>query len=182
MAVLRRVVELNNRIRAGERVPSINALAPGLLGKTVGLIGMGDIAYQAAKLFSAFGCKILAYSPTSPATRWKAGDDRFEPLEHERISNLDESLQRADVVSIHCPKTPQTQNLIGKAQLEEMKPGAVIINTSRGGIIDEDALAVAIRSGHIGGAGLDVMKTEPAFGENLGPLRDLPNVVILPHL
>lgn len=180
--MLRRIVEMNNRIRSGERVPSINALTPGLRGKTVGLVGMGDIAYQAAKLFTAFSCKILTYSPSSSATRWKEGDSRFAPLEHERLSTLDELLERVDVLSLHCPLTPETKNLIGKAQLEKMRAGSVIINTSRGGMIDEDALADALKSGHIGGAGLDVMKTEPAFGENLGALRDLPNVVILPHL
>lgn len=182
LAVLRRVVELNNRIRSGERVPSINALSPGLLGKTVGLVGMGDIAYNAARLFSAFGCKILTYSPSSPATRWKEGDTRFTPLEHERVATLDELLARADVVSLHCPLSDSTRNLIGEAELRKMKQGAVVINTSRGGMIDEDALAAAIKEGHIGGAGLDVMKTEPAFGENLGALRELSNVVILPHL
>lgn len=178
LAVLRRVVEVSNRIRGGERVPSIAALAPGLLGKTVGLVGMGSIALHAAKLFRAFGCAIVVFSPTSPADRWKGGNG----VEHVRVSALDDLLAVADVVSLHCPLTPSTADLISTPQLARMKPSAVLINTARGACVDEDALATALEQGVIGGAGLDVLRTEPAFGANMGRLRDAPNVVILPHL
>ncbi|CAK9781706.1 unnamed protein product [Cutaneotrichosporon oleaginosum] len=183
LAVLRRVTELWPRIRDGECIPSIRALSPGLSGKTVGLVGMGNIAYLAAKLFLAFNCRILVYSPTSPPERWTEQDAGFEPIPFTRIATLDELLEQADVVSLHCPLTAQTRNMIGAPQLARMKDGSVLLNTARGGMVDEDALADALqREGGVWGAGLDVMATEPAFGANLGRLRDAPNVVILPHL
>lgn len=183
LALLRRVVELNNRIRAGERLPSIQVLAPGLLGKTVGLIGMGSIAYHAAKLFRAFGCRIVVYSPTSPSDRWTTPTEGYEEvIAHTRANTLEELLETSDVVSLHCPLTPHTKNLISARELALMRPGAVLINTSRGGMVDQDALAEALKEGTIGGAGLDVMTTEPAYGENIGSLRGLDNVIILPHV
>lgn len=183
LAVLRRITEIWPRIRAGECIPSIRALSPGLSGKTVGLVGMGNIAYLAARLFLAFGCRILVYSPSSPAERWTEQDPTFEPIPFSRTSTLDELLAQSDVVSLHCPLTPSTKNMIGAPQLARMKDGAVLINTSRGGMVDEDALANALEAeGGVWGAGLDVMATEPAYGENLGRLRNAPNVVILPHL
>ncbi|BEJ15769.1 hypothetical protein CspHIS471_0503740 [Cutaneotrichosporon sp. HIS471] len=183
LAVLRRVTDIWPRIRAGERIPSIQALSPGLSGKTVGIVGMGNIAYLSAKLFLAFNCRILVYSPSSPAERWTAGDPTFEAIPFTRVASLDDLLSQSDVVSLHCPLTPSTKNMIGAPQLARMKDGAVLINTSRGGMVDEEALADALeREGGVWGAGLDVMATEPAYGENLGRLRDAPNVVILPHL
>jgi phosphoglycerate dehydrogenase-like enzyme len=180
---MRRVVETNNRIRSGEQLPSIDALSIGLRGKTVGLVGMGSIAYEAATLFAAFQCPIIVYAPTSPPERWNVPSEQYPtPVAHTRAASLDELLQTADVVSLHCPLTASTRNMIGARELALMKTESVLINTSRGGMIDEDALAVALSTGQIYGAGLDVMAHEPAFGANLGALRDLPNVVILPHL
>lgn len=178
------MTEIWPRIRAGECIPSIVALSPGLSGKVVGLVGMGNIAYLAAKRFLAFDCKIVVYSPTSPASRWTSSDPNFAPIEFTRAASLDELLAVADVVSLHCPMTESTRNLIGKRELGLMKDSAVLINTARGEMVDEDALADALMAeeGGIWGAGLDVMVHEPAFGENLGRLRDAPNVVVLPHL
>lgn len=184
LAVLRRVAEIWPRIRGGECIPSIRALSPGLSGKVVGLVGMGNIAYLTAKRFLAFDCTIVAYSPTSPASRWTASDPSFPRIEFTRVDSLDALLELADVVSLHCPLTPSTANLIGGRELALMKDSAVLLNTSRGGMVDEDALAAALkdREGGIWGAGLDVTVTEPAYGDNLGALRDAPNLVVLPHL
>jgi D-3-phosphoglycerate dehydrogenase len=183
LVILRRVKEISTRIALGERIPSIMALSPGLQGKTVGLVGMGDIAYELCKLLLPFRCRILVFSPTSSPTRWTTADNRYpEAIPHQRVGSLEELLPQVDVLSIHCPLTPSTRNLISSREMGMMKPSAVIVNTARGGIIDELALAEALKKGKLAGAGLDVMATEPAYGENLGELGKMLNVVILPHL
>ena len=175
--------EVDVRITSGERVPSINATAPGLINSTVGIIGMGDIAYEFALLLQAFKCRILVYSPTSPASRWTRPDNRYpQTIAHERVNKLDEMLGEVDLVSIHCPLTPSTRGLIGREQLARMKRSAVVVNTARGGIIDETALAEALLAGRLAGAGLDVFEVEPAYGESLGELGKMNNVICLPHL
>ncbi|KAL1407591.1 hypothetical protein Q8F55_007024 [Vanrija albida] len=182
LAVTRRVAELDARIRSGELVRSITALCPGLLGRTVGLVGMGDIAYAAARMFAAFGCRLLVYSPTSPPSRWVVPDERYPtPVAHERVT-LDELLAQAHVVSLHCPLTEQTRGMIGKTELGRMRPDAVLLNTSRGAMVDEAALAEALRTGGIAGAGLDVTAVEPAYGDNLAHFAGLRNVVVTPHV
>ncbi|WVF65434.1 hypothetical protein IAT40_000161 [Kwoniella sp. CBS 6097] len=183
LSVLRRVVEIDARIRSGEKVPSITALAPGLFGSTVGLVGMGDTAYELARLLLAFGCKILVYSPTSPSNRWTVESPRYPVvIPHERVSSLDELLPQVDVLSLHCPLNDQTRGLISTSQLNDMKNSAVIVNTARGGIVDERALEQALESGQLGGAGIDVWDIEPAYGETMGRLGKLRNTVVLPHL
>ena len=183
LSILRRVKELDSRVTSGERVPSIRALSPGLMNATVGIIGMGDIAYEFALLLQAFKCRILIHSPTSPPTRWTRPDSRYlQTIVHERVDSLDDFLTQVDLVSIHCPLTPSTRGLIGEEQLEKMKPTAVIVNTARGGIIDEKALASALKEGKLAGAGLDVFEVEPAYGESLGELGKMSNVICLPHL
>ncbi|TYJ56184.1 hypothetical protein B9479_003170 [Cryptococcus floricola] len=183
LTVLRRVLEVDRRIRSGECVPSIKALSPGLFGKVVGLVGMGDISYEVGKLVTAFGCQLVVFSPTSPPTRWTSSDARYQtPLPHTRASSLEELLRQVDVVSLHCPLNDSTRNLIGEKELGWMKDTAVVVNTARGGIVDERALEKALKAGKLGGAGLDVFVVEPAYGESLGGLRELDNVVLLPHL
>lgn len=185
LTVLRRVLELDHRIRSGEIVRTIDVLSPGLSGKTVGLVGMGDTAYHTARLLLAFDCNLLVYSPSSPRTRWRDGDGEArhpDDIPHERVDSLEDLLRRIDVLSLHCPMKKETRNLIGKKELGMMKASAVVINTSRGGIIDEDALVEALKAGRLAGAGLDVFKTEPAHGETLGDFRDMLNVVCLPHV
>ncbi|ORY33066.1 putative phosphoglycerate dehydrogenase [Naematelia encephala] len=183
LSVLRRVKELDYRICSGEIVPSIRALAPGLHGKTVGLIGMGDIAYEFALLLQPFGIRLLVFSPSSPESRWRIQDNRYPvTVQHERVSTLEEFLRQSDVVSIHCPLTPGTRGLLGDKEMGWMKEDAVVINTARGGIIDEEALARALKEGKLGGAGLDVFEIEPAHAGTLGELGKMPNVICLPHL
>ncbi|OCF42980.1 phosphoglycerate dehydrogenase [Kwoniella heveanensis CBS 569] len=183
LAVLRRVVEIDNRIRSGEKVPSITALAPGLFGSTVGLVGMGDTAYELARLLLAFGCRILVYSPTSPSNRWLVESPRYPVvIPHERVNSLDDLLNQVDVLSLHCPLNDQTRRMISTDQLIKMKDTAVLINTARGGVVDERALEQALESGQLGGAGIDVWDVEPAYGETMGKLGKLRNTVVLPHL
>ena len=124
-----------------------------------------------AQRLAAFGVALVAYDPyISPARAAQLGIE---------LLTLDELLGRADIISIHLPKTPETVGLIGKDQLALTKPGVIVVNAARGGLIDEDALAEAVRSGHVGGAGIDVYDTEPTTAS---PLFELERVVVTPHL
>jgi D-3-phosphoglycerate dehydrogenase len=142
-----------------------------LNGKTVGVVGLGKIGQLFAHRAAAFGTTIIAYDPYVSAAR--AAQLGIELVE------LDDLLSRADFISVHLPKTPETKGLIGATQLAKTKQGAIIVNAARGGLIDEDALAEAIQNGHIGGAGMDVFVTEPCTDS---PLFQLENVVATPHL
>lgn len=147
-------------------------LGSGIQGKTLGIIGLGGIGAATARRARAFGMRIVYCSRS-------AGEPRLvQELEAARME-LDELLTEADVVSVHCPYSDATHHLIGAEQLLRMKDTSYLINTARGPILDEAALATALRSGTIAGAGLDVFEHEPAVNEGL---LDLDNVVLLPHL
>ncbi|CAN5465151.1 phosphoglycerate dehydrogenase [soil metagenome] len=142
-----------------------------IFGKTVGVVGLGRIGQLVAARLAAFGTHIVAYDPyVSQARAAQLGIE---------LLTLDELLGRADFISVHLPKTPETAGLIGTEALAKTKPGVIIVNAARGGLIDEHALADAIRSGHVRGAGLDVFSTEPCTDS---PLFELPQVVVTPHL
>ncbi|MGY2006112.1 phosphoglycerate dehydrogenase [Nocardia gipuzkoensis] len=142
-----------------------------IFGKTVGVVGLGRIGQLFAARLAAFETKIVAYDPyVSPARAAQLGIE---------LLTLDELLERADLISIHLPKTPETKGLIGKEAIAKTKPGVIIVNAARGGLVDEAALADAIKSGHVRAAGLDVFETEPCTDS---PLFDLPQVVVTPHL
>ncbi|MFG3614771.1 phosphoglycerate dehydrogenase [Nocardia sp. NPDC047654] len=142
-----------------------------IFDKTVGVIGLGRIGQLFAARLAAFETKIVAYDPyVSPARAAQLGIE---------LLTLDELLERADLISIHLPKTPETKGLIGKEAIAKTKPGVIIVNAARGGLVDEAALAEAIKSGHVRAAGLDVFETEPCTDS---PLFDLPQVVVTPHL
>ncbi|BBY79281.1 phosphoglycerate dehydrogenase [Mycolicibacterium pulveris] len=142
-----------------------------IYGKTVGVVGLGRIGQLVAQRLAAFGAHVIAYDPYVSAAR--AAQLGIELL------TLDELLGRADFISVHLPKTPETAGLIGKEALAKTKPGVVIVNAARGGLVDEDALAEAVRSGHVRAAGIDVFAKEPTTDS---PLFDLPEVVVTPHL
>lgn len=142
-----------------------------LYGKTVGVVGLGRIGQLVAQRLAAFGTELLAYDPYVSSAR--AAQLGIE------LVTLDELLTRSDFISVHLPKTPETAGLIGKEALAKTKPGVIIVNAARGGLIDEEALADAVASGHVRGAGLDVFATEPTTDS---PLFDLPQVVVTPHL
>lgn len=141
-----------------------------LRGKNWGIIGLGAIGHQVAHLAEAFGCNI-AYSSTS-------GVVRAERFPHKNLSEL---LQWADVISIHSPLNAKTAGLIGKAELEQMKSTAIIINVARGGIIDEQALADALNNRNIAAAALDVFSSEPLHSSPLYSLNDPYTLLASPH-
>jgi D-3-phosphoglycerate dehydrogenase / 2-oxoglutarate reductase len=142
-----------------------------IFGKTVGVVGLGRIGQLVAARVAAFGTHIVAYDPYVSAAR--AAQLGIELL------SLDDLLARADFISVHLPKTPETAGLIGKEALAKTKPGVIIVNAARGGLIDEAALAEAVISGHVRGAGIDVFGTEPCTDS---PLFELPQVIVTPHL
>ena len=142
-----------------------------IFGKTVGVVGLGRIGQLVAQRLAAFGTHVVAYDPYVPAAR--AAQLGIELLA------LDDLLARADFISVHLPKTPETAGLIGKEALARTKPGVIIVNAARGGLIDESALADAVRSGHVRAAGLDVFSSEPCTDS---PLFELGQVVVTPHL
>lgn len=144
-----------------------------LSGKTVGLIGFGAIGQNVARLLRGFGCTIL-YSKRQPLT---AEEEAALGVRH---ATLDEILAQADIVSLHCPLTPETTNLIGREAFAKMKKTAVLINVARGGVVDESALVIALRDRVIAGAAMDVYAIEPLPADS--ELLTLDNLVVTPHL
>ncbi|MEJ2176860.1 MAG: phosphoglycerate dehydrogenase [Gammaproteobacteria bacterium] len=143
-----------------------------LYGKTIGIAGLGKIGSRVAGRCRAFEMQVLAYDPYISAERAAA-------LDVELMDDLDALLAKSDFISLHMPNTSQTRNLMNAERLKNTKPGARIINCARGNLIDEVALADALRSGHIAGAALDVFQEEPPFDS---PLMQAPNIIITPHL
>jgi len=141
-----------------------------LWGKTVGIIGAGAIGKKTAQLCKAFGCHVIAFSRSAVS----------DPSIDEQVS-LDELLERADIVSLHCPLTPQTKGLIGADQLKKMKKNTILINTARGAVVDSAALAGALKDGSIAGAACDVFEMEPPLPLD-HPLLHCPNTIVTPHI
>ncbi len=170
LAVARRVPAADQSLQGGAwKRSSYSGIE--IQGKTVGVVGLGKIGQLFAQRLAAFDTKLIAYDPYVSAAR--AAQLGIE------LVTLDELLERADAISIHLPKTPETKGLIGAEALKKVKQGVIIVNAARGGLIDEQALADAVSSGHVGGAGIDVFVTEPTTES---PLFGLPNVVVTPHL
>lgn len=139
-------------------------------GKTLGIVGFGRIGQAVAKLAQAFGMKVIAHSRT-PKPQW---DSVVEFLE------LDDLYARADFISLHCPLFPETEKMINPESIAKMKDGAVLINTARGGLLDEQAVAEALQSGKLAGVAADVVSEEPMREWN--PLLNAPNCIITPHI
>jgi D-3-phosphoglycerate dehydrogenase / 2-oxoglutarate reductase len=171
LALVRRIPQADAALRRGkwERARWSGAE---LHGKTLGILGLGRIGVLVAQRCNAFGMRLVAYDPY-------IAPDRAARMGVRLLSDLDDVLRVADVVTIHLPKTPETIWLVDAERLALMKPAAYIVNVARGGIVDEDALVEALRSGSIAGAALDVFSTEPLTES---PLFDLENVVVTPHL
>ncbi|HAA89718.1 MAG: D-3-phosphoglycerate dehydrogenase SerA [Thermoanaerobacterales bacterium 50_218] len=143
-----------------------------LYGKTVGIIGLGRIGSLVATRLRAFGMRVIAYDPYIPL-------ERFERFGAERKETLEDLIREADFITVHTPKTEETIGMIGREQFKIAKKGVRVVNCARGGIIDEEALAEALRQGIVASAGLDVFSKEPCTGN---PLLEFDNVVVTPHL
>ena len=170
LSVLRRLSYLDPLTRRGEGWSPDTDLIDGvgeIAGRAVGFVGYGASPSRLGGALEALGAKVI-YTARSP-----------KPDLPGRFVALDELLASADIVSLHVPLTPETQGLIGRAALAAMKPGAILVNTARGGLVDEAELVEALRSGRLRGAGLDVFAAEPVDPAN--PLLSLPNVVVAPH-
>jgi D-3-phosphoglycerate dehydrogenase len=173
LSVVRRVTEFDRRIRSGSRIERADFLGHESWQKVVGIVGMGNIGTLVARKWrGAFDARIIAYDPYVPADRWSE-------LPHRRAASLEEMLPQVDILSLHLPLTPESHDMIGAAALALMKPTAVVVNTSRGGIVNEAALYQAITSGKLFGAGFDVFEAEPPTADH--PLTTLPTVVATPH-
>ena len=172
LSVLRRIPECDRRLRSGDRTFSREDLmGRELRGRTLGLVGMSEIGRRTAALGRAFGMRVVGFDPALDA-------EEFVRRGAEAVS-FDELLLQSDIVSLHCPRNAHTVGMMNAARFAAMKPGAIFITTARSGIHDEAALADALTSGHLGGAGLDVWDQEPPPPDH--PLLALPNVVATYH-
>lgn len=170
LAVSRRIGENNCLLRQGAPEECFGmGLRMGrmLRGQTLGLIGCGRIGGRVGEMASALGMRVVAYTPSG------VRHPLIQPMEMEML------LQTADIVSLHCPLTPQTRGMMGRRQLQQMKAGAMLINTARGAVVDMDALADMLACGHLSGAGLDVYPDEPHVPARL---TQLPQAVLTPHI
>lgn len=158
-------------VRGGGWFRSDGAIPRRLAGQRLGLLGLGNIGKLVARKARGFGLDVVAYDPYLR----RAGSE----VEGTPLVDFDELLRTADFVSVHCPLNAATRHLLGAAELELLKPTAFVINTARGGIIDQAALTSALRSRQIAGAGLDVFEIEPLPADD--PLRELDNVILTPH-
>jgi D-3-phosphoglycerate dehydrogenase len=173
MALAKRGAELHAMVKDNQWAKRLEAVPVDLFGKTVLVVGFGRIGTRSAKRCQAMEMDVLVFDPYVPAAQIKAAG--CEP-----VAELDAALPRADFVTIHCPKTPETVGMFNAARLARMKPTAYLVNTARGGIIDEPALHAALTSGKLAGAGLDVFDKEPTPADN--PLLKLPTVISAPHM
>ncbi len=154
--------------------PRMSTIGREASGKTLGLVGLGGIARETATRAAALGLRICAADPLLPADHpaWKLA---------ERVT-LDELVQRSDVVSLHVPLTDETRGLFDAARIAAMRRGSILLNAARGGVVDEAALAAALRSGHLGGAALDVFAQEPLDAAQGALFAGVPNLLLTPHI
>ena len=171
LASVRSVPEADRSMREG-RWDRAEFIGAELEGKTLGLIGAGRVGGEVVTRARAFGMEVVVYDPYLT-------DDRANELGF-RLTDLEEVLDVSDVISIHVPLSAETEGLVGETALDRMKETAYLVNASRGGVVDEAALAAALRQGKIAGAALDVYETEPLPADS--PLRAAPNLVMTPHL
>lgn len=168
LAVVRKVPWADERLRSGgwaiDEIRPIRRLSE----LTVGLLGCGRIGRRLAAAVSTFGAEVIVHDPYLTA----AGD-------LPELVELDELLARSDIISVHAPLTPSTRGIIGAEAVAAMRPGAVLVNTSRGPLVDLDAVTAALRAGHLSAAALDVFDQEPL---DVSRIRDVPNLVVTPHM
>jgi (S)-sulfolactate dehydrogenase len=175
MLVLRRgVFTMTESMISGQWPRQGHAFGNEVMGSTIGLVGLGSIGLNVATRAAALGMEVVAYDPHL--------DDADPGWQQARRLGIDQLLADADVVSLHIPLNPATANLIDAAALAKMKPSAVLINTSRGGTVDEAALADALRNGVIDGAAIDVFEAEPLGPEPAARFSGLQNLILTPHV
>lgn len=173
LALCKRGAAMDAITRQGRWSERFDALPTELLGKTLLIIGFGRIGTRIAKRCLAMEMAVEVYDPYVAAEAVRSAGC-------ELVTDLDTALPRADFVTIHCPKTPETAGMFDAARLARMKPGARLINTARGGLVDEAALYSALAAGKLAGAGIDVFSPEPPLSDN--PLFTMPNVIAAPHM
>ena len=167
IAVGRRIAELDRRIRALEKMDRTKILGSEMWGKTVGVVGVGNVGSRVAHKWKvAFDCKVIGYDP-------------HKRIDFEQVEDLHHLLKVADLVTLHVPLNEETKYLIGRRELALMKPTAILVNTCRGGVVDEAALYEALKAGKLFGAGIDVWEVETPRVDSR--LLELPNVVCTPH-
>lgn len=172
LTLLKQIAPLDRAIKNGDW-PKPIFIGRDIAGSVIGLVGFGAIGRETGRLAKALGMRVLVLDPMTPA-------DAVRQSGFEVAANLDEMLASADIVSLHCPLTNETRNLIDAKRLSQMKPDALLVNTARGGIIDEAALLEALREKRIGGAALDSFSVEPPPTES--PLWSLDNLIVTPHV
>jgi len=170
LALARKIPDQVASVRAGGWQTQIGV---GLEGKTLGIVGLGKIGTRMARVAQAFNMSVLAWQPTITRERCKAAGV-------ECASSLEDLMERSDIVTVHLVLADSTRGLIGSQELARMKPTAMLVNTARGPLIDEEALVRSLQEGRIAGAALDVYDIEPLPAHH--PLRSLPNVIATPHL
>ena len=173
LLLLRRAWFASDAVIAGAW-PRMSLIGREASGKTLGLVGLGAIARETARRAHALGMQVWAFDPHLPQAdaAWTLA---------RRVS-LEELLAGADAVSLHVPLTPETRRMLDATRLAAMKPGAVLVNAARGGLVDEAALVAALRSGHLGGAALDVFNSEPLDATAGALFGGVPNLVLTPHI
>ena len=175
LALMRKLPALSRHMNAdGWAWPEPRWMGRDIAGMTLGIVGLGRIGQCLARMAGAgFGAHVMAYDPHQP-------DETFRAANVTRSASMENLLEMSDAISLHTVLNDQTRHLMGAPELAQMRPGALLINVSRGALIDEAALIDALESGHLGGAGLDVFETEPLTRAH--PLMGRDNVILLPHL
>jgi D-3-phosphoglycerate dehydrogenase len=182
LSIVRQIPAMSRAMLAGEfgKARNLSRTNQRLDGRTIGLVGFGNSARQVARRAQGFGLRVIA-----TRRNWTTPDPAAQALGVE-LTDLETVLRESDYVSLHLPLTPATHHLIDDRALRQMKPGAVLINTSRGALVDENALVLALREGRLGGAGLDTFEHIDVFTTNEAPpahpLLELENVVLTPHV
>lgn len=167
IALLRRIPQNDQAVRQGRWTKAMGHL---LHGRTVGIIGLGKVGKAVIRALQPFGVRVLAYDPME--------DARFARKYGLRYTTLDELLQESDIVSLHLPYDPGVHHLLNRERLVQMRPGSYLINTSRGGLVDEEALGDLLQDGQLAGAFIDTFENEPYNG----PLTQIPSVILSPHV
>lgn len=172
LAVVKRILPLDAGLRAGRwEKPGFSGRE--IAGATLGLFAMGAIAQATGRMAQGLGMHVIGYDPY-------ADDSAFTSLDAERCASFEDMLSRSDILSLHSPLTEQTRNILDASAIARMPRGSYVINTARGGLIDEAALLEAINSGHLGGAGLDTFALEPPKADH--PFFAEPRIVLTPHI